>query len=143
MQMAVGNLDSVDIMQGVEVDGKLRTQMQTVNADMEWRKRNQGKIQQAQDSIERNAGMTQAELLAANAAMAADKSGKYGFLVSASKTEVEEALDGKKLQDAQQREGMLLLVLGIKHKENARRDAAGGGDGTGDDYEANGGKKVG
>ena len=145
MQMAVGNLDSVDIMQGVEVDGKLRTQMQTVNADMEWRKRNQGKIQQAQDSIERNAGMTQAEFLAANAAMAADKSGKYGFLVSASKTEVEEALDGKKLQDAQQREGMAFArTWNQAHKENARRDAAGGGgggDGTGDDYEANGGKK--
>jgi len=145
MQMAVGNLDSVDIMQGVEVDGKLRTQMQTVNADMEWRKRNQGKIQQAQDSIERNAGMTQAEFLAANAAMAADKSGKYGFLVSASKTEVEEALDGKKLQDAQQREGMAFArTWNQAHKENARRDAAGGGDGgdgTGDGYEANGGKK--
>ena len=144
MQMAVGNLDSVDIMQGVEVDGKLRTQMQTVNADMEWRKRNQGKIQQAQDSIERNAGMTQAEFLAANAAMAADKSGKYGFLVSANKTEVEEALDGKKLQDAQQREGMAFArTWNQAHKENARRDAAGGGggDGTGDDYEANGGKK--
>lgn len=133
MQMAVGNLDSVDIMQGVEVDGKLRTQMQTVNADMEWRKRNQGKIQQAQDSIERNAGMTQAEFLAANAAMAADKSGKYGFLVSASKTEVEEALDGKKLQDAQQREGMAFArTWNQAHKENARRDAAGG-DGGGDD----------
>ena len=133
MQMAVGNLDSVDIMQGVEVDGKLRTQMQTVNADMEWRKRNQGKIQQAQDSIERNAGMTQAEFLAANAAMAADKSGKYGFLVSANKTEVEEALDGKKLQDAQQREGMAFArTWNQAHKENARRDAAGG-DGGGDD----------
>lgn len=134
MQMAVGNLDSVDIMQGVEVDGKLRTQMQTVNADMEWRKRNQGKIQQAQDSIERNAGMTQAEFLAANAAMAADKSGKYGFLVSASKTEVEEALDGKKLQDAQQREGMAFArTWNQAHKENARRDAAGGGGGGGGD----------
>lgn len=134
MQMAVGNLDSVDIMQGVEVDGKLRTQMQTVNADMEWRKRNQGKIQQAQDSIERNAGMTQAEFLAANAAMAADKSGKYGFLVSANKTEVEEALDGKKLQDAQQREGMAFArTWNQAHKENARRDAAGGGGGGGGD----------
>lgn len=135
MQMAVGNLDSVDIMQGVEVDGKLRTQMQTVNADMEWRKRNQGKIQQAQDSIERNAGMTQAEFLAANAAMAADKSGKYGFLVSASRIEVEEALDGKKLQDAQQREGMAFArTWNQAHKENARRDkAAGGGDGGDDD----------
>ena len=130
MQMAVGNLDSVDIMQGVEVDGKLRTQMQTVHADMEWRKRNQGKIQQAQDSIERNAGMTQAEFLAANAAMAADKSGKYGFLVSASRIEVEEALDGKKLQDAQQREGMAFArTWNQAQKENARRDKAGGGGG--------------
>lgn len=142
MQMAVGNLDSVDIMQGVEVDGKLRTQMQTVNADMEWRKRNQGKIQQAQDSIERNAGMTQAEFLAANAAMAADKSGKYGFLVSANKTEVEEALDGKKLQDAQQREGMAFArTWNQAHKENARRDAAGGGDGGDGDDGARIGKK--
>lgn len=138
MQMAVGNLDSVDIMQGVEVDGKLRTQMQTVNADMEWRKRNQGKIQQAQDSIERNAGMTQAEFLAANAAMAADKSGKYGFLVSASKTEVEEALDGKKLQDAQQREGMSFARTWKQaHKENARRDASGS---YGDDSDPDGKK---
>lgn len=142
MQMAVGNLDSVDIMQGVEVDGKLRTQMQTVNADMEWRKRNQGKIQQAQDSIERNAGMTQAEFLAANAAMAADKSGKYGFLVSANKTEVEEALDGKKLQDAQQREGMAFArTWNQAHKENARRDAAGGDGGDGDSDGGGGGKK--
>ena len=142
MQMAVGNLDSVDIMQGVEVDGKLRTQMQTVNADMEWRKRNQGKIQQAQDSIERNAGMTQAEFLAANAAMAADKSGKYGFLVSANKTEVEEALDGKKLQDAQQREGMAFArTWNQAHKENARRDADGGDGGDGGDDGDGGGKK--
>ena len=134
MQMAVGNLDSVDIMQGVEVDGKLRTQMQTVNADMEWRKRNQGKIQQAQDSIDRNAGMTQAEFLAANAAMAADKSGKYGFLVSASRIEVEEALDGKKLQDAQQREGMAFArTWNQAQKENARRDKAAGDGGDGGD----------
>lgn len=95
MQMAVGNLDSVDIMQGVEVDGKLRTQTQTVNKDLQWQKRNRSKIEQAQESIKRNAAMTQDEFLAAQATMAADKSGKYGFLVSANKEDVEEALGNK------------------------------------------------
>ena len=95
MQMAVGNLDSVDIMQGVEVDGKLRTQTQTVNKDLQWQKRNRSKIDQAQESIRRNAAMTQEEFLAAQATMAADKSGKYGFLVSANKEDVEEAVGGK------------------------------------------------
>lgn len=95
MQMAVGNLDSVDIMQGVEVDGKLRTQTQTVNKDLQWQKRNRSKIEQAQESIKRNAAMTQEEFLAAQATMAADKSGKYGFLVSANKEDVEEAVGGK------------------------------------------------
>lgn len=95
MQMAVGNLDSVDIMQGVEVDGKLRTQTQTVNKDLQWQKRNKAKIEQAQESIKRNAAMTQEEFLAAQATMAADKSGKYGFLVSANKEDVEEAVGGK------------------------------------------------
>ena len=92
MQMAVGNLDSVDIMQGVEVDGKLRTQTQTVNKDLEWQKRNKAKIEQAQESIARNAAMSQEEFLAANATMAADKSGKYGFLISANQSEVESVL---------------------------------------------------
>jgi hypothetical protein len=92
MQMAVGKLDSVDIMQGVEVDGKLRTQTQTVHKDLEWQKRNKAKIEQAQASIKRNASMTQEEFLAAQATMAADKSGKYGFLISASKSEVQDSL---------------------------------------------------
>ena len=96
MQMAVGGLDSVDIVQGVEVDGKLRTHTQTIKKDLEWQKRNKHKIQQAQDSIERNASMTQEEFLAAQATMAADKSGKYGFLVSANKQDVEEAMGKKK-----------------------------------------------
>ncbi|MGF6139037.1 YqaJ viral recombinase family protein [Pseudomonas laurylsulfatiphila] len=96
MQMAVAKLDSVDIVQGVEVDGKLRTQTQTVNKDLEWQKRNKHKIEQAQASIARNAAMTQEEFLAAQATMASDKSGKYGFLVSASKNDVEDALGKKK-----------------------------------------------
>ena len=96
MQMAVANLDSVDIVQGVEVDGKLRTQTQTVNKDLEWQKRNKHKIEQAQASITRNSALTQEEFLAAQATMAADKSGKYGFLVSASRVEVEDAIGGKK-----------------------------------------------
>lgn len=95
MQMAVGKLDAVDIVQGVEVDGKLRTQTQTVQKDLEWQRRNQHKIEQAQESIARNAAMTQEEFLAAQATMASDKSGKYGFLVSASKGDVEDALGTK------------------------------------------------
>lgn len=95
MQMAVAKLDSVDIVQGVEVDGKLRTQTQTVNKDLEWQRRNKSKIEQAQESIARNSAMSQEEFLAAQASMAADKSGKYGFLVSANKQEVEEAVGGK------------------------------------------------
>jgi hypothetical protein len=130
MQMAVGNLDSVDIMQGVEVDGKLRTQTQTVNKDLQWQKRNRAKIEQAQESIKRNAAMTQEEFLAAQATMAADKSGKYGFLVSANKEDVEEAVGGgkgNKPPDNTQREGMAFARdWNAAHKENAKRDDSGG-----------------
>jgi len=127
MQMAVGKLDSVDIVQGVEVDGKLRTQTQTVNKDLEWQKRNRHKIEQAQDSIKRNAAMTQEEFLAAQATMASDKSGKYGFLVSASKLEVEDALGGggkgNKPPDNTQKEGMSFARdWNAAHRENEKRE---------------------
>lgn len=131
MQMAVGNLDSVDIMQGVEVDGKLRTQTQTVNKDLQWQKRNRSKIEQAQESIKRNAAMTQEEFLAAQATMAADKSGKFGFLVSANKEDVEEALagsggKGNKPPDNSQREGSAFArSWNAAHKDDAKREEDG------------------
>ena len=131
MQMAVGKLDSVDIVQGVEVDGKLRTQTQTVNKDLEWQRRNRHKIEQAQNSIKRNSALTQEEFLAAQATMAADKSGKYGFLVSANRQEVEEAIGGgkgNKPPDNVQKAGMAFARdWNAAHRENEKREQSSNG----------------